>query len=177
MLERIATHDRKPNVDGRRFRMGLGAFATGVTIVTTGRGDFSYGMTASAVASVSLEPPLILVCVDRRGRAAREIARNAHFVVNVLGADQEHLSRYFASPDRPRGRDGLRGVPHRLTASGAVVLEDIVAHLECTLAASHEAGDHIIFVGEVVELSVDGERPPLLVHRSRYRRLMPLEAA
>ena len=176
MLHRVAAETPPRAVDEHRFRMGLGAFATGVTVVTTGRGDFVSGMTASAVASVSLKPPLLLVCVDRHSSAAREIAHNRHFVVNVLGADQEHLSRHFASPDRPRGPNALRDVPHRLTPNGGVILDDVVAHLDCRHAASHQAGDHIILIGEVVELSVDHERPPLLVHRSRYRRLAPQEA-
>jgi 3-hydroxy-9,10-secoandrosta-1,3,5(10)-triene-9,17-dione monooxygenase reductase component len=171
MLKQIATSRSQPTVDERSFRAALGAFPTGVTIVTTGGRDCVYGMTATAVTSVSLRPPLVLVCAGRHGHGAREIQRHEHFVVNVLGAEQEHLSRYFASPARRRGHDAMHDVPHRLTAGGAPVLAGVAAHLECTLTASHVAGDHVIFVGEVEALSVDPEIAPLLVHGSRYRRL------
>jgi flavin reductase (DIM6/NTAB) family NADH-FMN oxidoreductase RutF len=158
-------------VDAERFRRGVGAFATGVTVITTRGRDHAYAMTATAVSSVSLRPPMILVCVDGGGQGACEIARNGRFLVNILSADQEYLSRYFASRDRPRGADVLRDVAHRLTESGLPVLDGVAAHLECVLSSSHDAGDHVIFVGEVVGLAVDRSASPLLVHHSRYRRL------
>src|SRR4051794_29916457 len=121
MLKQIVTSSPRPTVDERSFRAALSAFATGVTIVTTGGRDSAYGMTATAVSSVSLKPPLVLVCASRDGRGAREIQRNRHFVVNVLGADHEHLSRHFSSPGRHRGDGAMTGVAHHLTAAGAPV--------------------------------------------------------
>jgi 3-hydroxy-9,10-secoandrosta-1,3,5(10)-triene-9,17-dione monooxygenase reductase component len=166
-----AADDGPPGVDRDEFRNGLGAFATGVTIITTRGEDHPYAMTATAVCAVSLDPPLLLVCVNRLGRGAREIARDGAFVVNILAADQEHLSRHFASRDRPRGPEALREVAHHLAPNGSPVLDGVAGYLECVLRASHEAGDHVIFVGEVVRLAVDRTAGPLLVHHSRYRRL------
>src|SRR5260221_7088760 len=126
-------------------------------------------MTANAFASVSLEPPLVLVCVIANSEGSVQITRNGCFAVNILHADQEPVSRYFASRDRPKGRDAFRDVPHRILVSGSPILDDAVAYLDCRLHASHEAGDHQIFIGEVVELGLDPDGDPLLFHRGPYR--------
>jgi flavin reductase (DIM6/NTAB) family NADH-FMN oxidoreductase RutF len=104
---------------------------------------------------------------------AEHITGNGVFAVNILSVDQEPLSRYFASRDRPKGRDAFAEVPHRFAASGAPILEGSAAFLDCRLHAAHEAGDHLIFIGEVLELEVKDGHEPLLFHGGGYRLLQP----
>jgi flavin reductase (DIM6/NTAB) family NADH-FMN oxidoreductase RutF len=156
----------------REFRSAVGAFATGVTVVTTRGEQHAYGMTANAFSSVSLDPPLVLVCVISPSEGATHISANGVFAVNILSEDQEPLSRYFASRDRPKGRDAFRDVPHRIGTSGAPIIEGVAAYLDCRLHASHEAGDHLVFIGEVLELEVRQDvGPPLVFHGGGYRQL------
>jgi flavin reductase (DIM6/NTAB) family NADH-FMN oxidoreductase RutF len=149
----------------------VGAFATGVTVVTTRGEQHAYGMTANAFSSVSLDPPLILVCVIYPSEGATHISRNGVFAVNILTVDQEPMSRYFASRDRPKGRDAFRDVPHKAAASGSPILEGAAAFLDCRLHADHEAGDHRVFIGEVLELEVNDGHTPLVFHGGQYRLL------
>ncbi len=158
---------------GKEFRSTVGAFATGVTVVTTRGEEHAYGMTANAFSSVSLDPPLILVCVINPSEGAEHISTNGVFAVNILSVNQEPLSRYFASRDRPRGRDAFAEVDHRFAASGSPILEGSAAFLDCRLHATHEAGDHLIFIGEVLELEVSDGHEPLLFHGGGYRLLVP----
>jgi flavin reductase (DIM6/NTAB) family NADH-FMN oxidoreductase RutF len=151
------------------FRATVGAFATGVTVVTTSGEEHGYGMTANAFSSVSLDPPLVLVCVIAHSEGSEHIRRNGCFAVNILRVEQEPLSRYFASRDRPRGRDAFSEVSHRIASSGSPVLDGAVAYLDCRLHTEHEAGDHDIFIGEVLELGVDPEGEPLLFHGGKYK--------
>ena len=151
------------------FRAALGAFATGVTVITTHSGDHPYGMTANAFSSLSLDPPLVLVCVKTQAEGSQIIQSNGVFAVNVLGADQEALSRYFSSKDRPRGPDAFKEISHRHASSGSPILEGVAAFLDCRLTACHTAGDHIIFIGEVLALGVDSSVEPLLFHLGKYR--------
>jgi flavin reductase len=157
----------------KEFRSTVGAFATGVTVVTTRGEEHAYGMTANAFSSVSLDPPLILVCVINPSEGAEHISRNGVFAVNILGVDQEPLSRYFASRDRPKGRDAFREVAHRVGASGSPILDGAAAFLDCRLHATHEAGDHLIFIGEVLEIGVQDGGTPLVFHGGGYRLLQP----
>ena len=154
----------------KEFRSTVGAFATGVTVVTTRGEEHGYGMTANAFSSVSLDPPLILVCVINPSEGADHITRNGVFAVNILAQDQEPLSRYFASRDRPRGRDAFAEVAHRIGTSGSPILEGAAAFLDCRLHATHEAGDHLIFIGEVLEIAVS-DGTPLVFHGGGYRLL------
>jgi flavin reductase len=158
---------------GKEFRSTVGAFATGVTVVTTRGEEHAYGMTANAFTSVSLDPPLILVCVINPSEGAEHISSNGVFAVNILSVDQEPLSRYFASRDRPKGRDAFAEVSHRFASSGAPILEGSAAFLDCRLHSTHEAGDHLIFIGEVLELEVNDGHEPLLFHGGGYRLLQP----
>jgi flavin reductase (DIM6/NTAB) family NADH-FMN oxidoreductase RutF len=158
---------------GKEFRSTVGAFATGVTVVTTRGEEHAYGMTANAFSSVSLDPPLILVCVINPSEGAEHITRNGVFAVNILSVEQEPLSRYFASRDRPKGRDAFGEVPHRFAASGSPILEGSAAFMDCNLHTAHEAGDHLIFIGEVLELEVKDGHEPLLFHGGGYRLLQP----
>jgi flavin reductase len=157
------------------FRDAVGSFATGVTVITTRGGADSdadvYGMTANAFSSVSLDPPLVLVCVISGTTGAETIERNGVFAVNVLGAHQEPISRFFSSRDRPAGQVAFREISHFTAVTGSPILEQATGYLDCWVAAQHEAGDHIIFIGEVVALGIDPSRPQLVFHGGRYAAL------
>jgi flavin reductase (DIM6/NTAB) family NADH-FMN oxidoreductase RutF len=153
----------------KEFRATLGAFATGVTVITTRGEAHDYGMTATAFSSVSLDPPLVLVCVISGSAGADLIPANGVFAANILSSSQEAISNYFASRDRPKGRDAFAEIPHREVATGAPVIDGVAAFLDCRLAETHESGDHLIFIGEVVALGVYPDAEPLLFHGGRYR--------
>ncbi|GGS57981.1 flavin reductase family protein [Actinokineospora fastidiosa] len=126
-------------------------FATGITVLTAG-GEHCNGMTANAFSSVSLDPPMVLCCVARTAHMHETILRTRHFGVNVLSADQEHIARYFASRDRPRGIAQFATVewfPGRHT--GSPLLKGSLAWLECELAEVYHGGDHSIFLGTVLD--------------------------
>jgi flavin reductase (DIM6/NTAB) family NADH-FMN oxidoreductase RutF len=150
------------------FRTALGTFPTGVTVITTRSAADAYGLTANAFSSLSLDPPLVLVCVISGTEGSERIQRNGVFAVNILSSEQEPISRYFASRDRPRGQEAFSEVSHGSAVTGSPILDGVAGYLDCRLAAAHEAGDHIIFVGEVMALAVDPERPPLVFHQGRY---------
>lgn len=161
----------RPGFTAKEFRSALGAFATGVTVITSQAGDQPYGMTANAFSSLSLDPPLVLICVKGGTDGCRTIEENGVFAVNVLAADQEPISRYFSSKERPRGRDAFREISHRSAHTGSPVLNGVAAYLDCRVTAQHAAGDHVIFIGEVQALGVDPQVPPLLFHHGAYRRV------
>ena len=141
-----------------------------MTVITTRGDDHAYGMTATAFSSVSMDPPLVLVCVKTNAEGSGIISANAVFAVNILAADQEAISNFFASRDRPRGRDAFKDVPHTTVTTGSPRIDGVAAYLDCRLAETHESGDHLIFIGEVLALDVNPEIEPLLFHGSRYRR-------
>jgi flavin reductase (DIM6/NTAB) family NADH-FMN oxidoreductase RutF len=149
------------------FRQLLGRFATGVTVLTVLAPDGRpHGMTASSLTSVSLEPPLVLVCVDHAARLHHLITSAEAFVVNVLASDQEELSRRFADPHDDR----FEGVPYRILPGGFVHLDAALAHIECHREALHDAGDHTIVLGRVTGGDVrDGS--PLIYFRGTYGAL------
>lgn len=152
-------------IDPALFRRLLSRFATGVTVLTTrDAGGNPVGMTASSLVSVSLEPPLISVCVDVSAEMHRVLSASGDFVVNVLAAGQQQLSERFANmPAERRFED----VAWRRTSSGLIVLEGVLAHIECQRFAEYPLGDHTLFVGRVTGgAASDGE--PLLYFRSRY---------
>jgi flavin reductase (DIM6/NTAB) family NADH-FMN oxidoreductase RutF len=127
-------------------------------------------MTATAFSSVSLDPPLVLICVKVDAEGAELIPDNGCFAVNILSERQDAISNYFASKDRPRGHEAFSEIPHREVATGAPVIDDVAAYVDCRLVASHQEGDHLIFIGEVAALGFDSEVEPLLFHGGRYRR-------
>ena len=149
------------------FRRLLGHFASGVTIVTTSDGDGRpAGLTVSAFASLSLDPPLILVCVDHKSQSYPVLKDHHGFVVNILSTHHEALSRRFASTRL----DKFDGVGYRLSPLGLPVLDTALAHLECVTVNRHVEGDHTIFVGRV-EGGASGAGEPLLYFRGKYNRL------
>lgn len=149
------------------FRRVLGHFATGVTIVTTCDGDGRpTGLTVSAFCSLSLDPPLVLVCVDHKSQSYPALRDSGRFAINVLCREQEDASRRFASTRL----DKFEGVPYTLSALRLPLLDGALAHIECTTATQYPQGDHTIFVGRV-ERAHASHGEPLLYHRGRYARL------
>lgn len=157
-----------PPVSPDEFRAALGRFASGVTVITvpTSEGGI-HGMTASAFCSVSLRPPLVLVCVDHLAETYLHLRERCCFGVSVLREDQEALSEFFADPERNPDAAYRLGITYREMSSGIPVLADVLAQLDCSVIASHPAGDHSIFVGQVNEVAVY-EGSPLVYFRGRY---------
>jgi len=140
-----------PTASPKVLRDVMSNFATGITVLTAA-GDHCHGMTANAFSSVSLEPPMVLCCIARTAQMHEAILRTRHFGVSVLSAEQEHLARYFASKNRPRGMaqfDQVEWFPAR--RSGAPLLAGSLAWLECELAEVYHGGDHSIFLGTVLD--------------------------
>lgn len=154
-------------VDHDAFRAVLGRFSTGVTIVTAlvpNGGD--EGMTVSAFCSLSLDPPLVLVCIDHKASMYATLSTATHFVVNILCEDQEALARRFSGTDPDR----FDGIGYGRGQSGPVVLEDVLGYVECRVTARHRGGDHDIVVGEV-EFANARDGKPLLYYRGGYAQL------
>lgn len=160
MMEHQVTSDE--------FRAALGRFASGVTVVTvqTAEGEV-HGMTASAFCSVSLRPPLVLVCVDHLAETYLHLSEHERFGISVLKEEQEALSEFFADPERNPDAAYRLGVEYRKMATGTPVLREALANLDCRKTGAHAAGDHTIFVAEVGEIAL-GEGAPLLYFRGRY---------
>lgn len=153
------------SVDPRAFRKALGCFATGVTVVTAlDKAGKPAGVTISAFSSVSLEPPLVMFCLDKRNTAIDAYTGFGRFVVNVLRDDQRDLSIRFSS----RLPDKWTGVDYTIWDSGAPVLGGCLANLECTLTATHDGGDHLIFIGSVNRLEFSQAGQPLAYFRGAY---------
>jgi len=151
-------------VDADQFRQLLGRFATGVTVVTARSASGApLGMTASSLASVSLDPPLVLVAVDRANDMHEALKTAPHFAINILTADQEILSRRFASTDPNR----FDGVGYREGRNGLPLLNDVVAHIECAMHGAVPGGDHTVYFGLVTGGDVTEARP-LIYYRSGY---------
>jgi flavin reductase len=155
------------------FRAVLGRFATGVTVMTSILDDVPHAMTANAVTSVSLDPPLVLVCVERGAVMASHVEGSGVFALSVLSADQAALSGAFADPARPLGAAQFAGVATRPGVTGAPLVEGALAHVDCRVTAIHPGGDHVIVVGEVVTLEASDEDDPLLYYRGGYGRWQP----
>jgi flavin reductase (DIM6/NTAB) family NADH-FMN oxidoreductase RutF len=151
------------------FRRVLGHFATGVTILTTCDNDArATGLTASAFSSVSLDPPLVLICVDHKSQSYPALRERGCFAVNILSVEQQAISRRCASSRL----DKFDEVPHTISDLGLPLIEGAIAHLECTTVSTHVEGDHTIFVGRVERAQV-GTGEPLLYFRGQYQQLAP----
>jgi flavin reductase (DIM6/NTAB) family NADH-FMN oxidoreductase RutF len=155
-------------VDVAELKQVLARRVTGIAVVTARDGDVVHGMTVSAFTEVSLAPPLVLVCADKASNTHPVIARGGVFALNVLANDQAGLSEWFASKRNEARR--FVGVEYETGVTGAPLLTGTVATLECRVRAAHEAGDHVIYVGEVVDLR-RSEREPLVYWGGAYRGL------
>jgi len=153
------------------FRKAMGCFATGVTIITVDLEGEVHGMTANAFASVSLDPMLVLVCVDHSTRTHAHLHAKKRFGVNVLSEQQRAISEYYARPERTHeNAEAEAGARFDRTAHGTPILNGSLAYLECRLHSAQLAGDHTIFIAEVENVVVrEGE--PLLFFRGRYRKV------
>jgi flavin reductase len=168
---RTPVSEESPTPDEVAFRGVMGRFATGVTVMTALADGVPHGMTANAVSSVSLEPRLVLVCVERTTVMAERVERAGAFALNVLGAGQDGISNRFADGDRPDGDPQFAGLEVASAVTGSPILAEAMAWLDCRVWASYDGGDHVIVVGEVVDLAEVSDASPLLFYRGGYRRL------
>ncbi len=153
------------------FRRALGQFATGVTVLTVEREPGkAHGMTANAVASVSLEPLLVLVCIDQRARALPLVHERRRFGISVLTEEHKSWSEYFAGPEEDGEAERRLGIRYRWTESGVPLVEGTLVQLVCHVVAAQAAGDHTIFVAEVATAEAFAGRP-LLFYDGKYARL------
>lgn len=157
-------------VDPLEFRSIIGHFATGVTVITTAARDRLQGMTANAVTSLSLDPVMVLVCVDKATHTHGILEESGVFAVNILGEHQEDVSRLFAKRAEPE-IGTLRGQQYELGETGAPLLADCLAFLECRVKDVLVGGDHSIFLGEVVNERIVNDVPPLVFFRGKYHAL------
>lgn len=156
-------------VDTRTFRDVLGHFASGVTVVTAVTDDGPVGFTCQSFTSLSLDPPLVALAPGKSSTSWPRIAAAGAFCVNILEADQAELCRSFAVSGTEQG-DKFAGIGWSPARSGAPVLQGVLAWVDCTLLAVHDAGDHELVLGRVIDLGV-GDGEPLLFYRGRFEHL------
>ncbi|MEO6083736.1 MAG: 3-hydroxy-9,10-secoandrosta-1,3,5(10)-triene-9,17-dione monooxygenase reductase subunit [Umezawaea sp.] len=157
-------------IDATRFRSVLGQFCTGVTVVTGMDGDEPVGFACQAFAALSLDPPLVLFCPSRTSRCWPVIERTGHFCVNVLAESQRAVSAVFGTGGADKF-DRVRWTPSPST--GAPVLEGALTWADCTVDAVHDAGDHHVVIGRVVDLGEHRDDRPLLFFGGRYAGVDP----
>ena len=159
-------------VDPLLHRRVVGRFATGVTVVSTRADGVDHAMTVNSFTSVSLDPVLVLVCIDRAARFHAAVLQAGTWGVSVLAAHQEHVSRAFASRGRDRSEQFASVLVHPGEVTGAALVDGALATLECRTSSTLDAGDHTVLVGEVLALDVpDPAAEPLLFLEGRYRVL------
>lgn len=158
-----------------RFRQVMGRFATGVSVVTTIADGKPAGITVNALSSVSLDPPLVMVALDRRRFITPLVRAHGRYAVNVLGEDQQALSDCFAHAAVKPGREDFCGAAWSAGRTGLPLLDGAIATLECTIVETFSAGDHDLFIGRVDMMDAAGDDPtalgPLLYFRRRYLRV------
>jgi flavin reductase (DIM6/NTAB) family NADH-FMN oxidoreductase RutF len=153
------------NVTQEEFRKAMGCFATGVTVITVDDDGAVEGMTANAFTSVSLDPMLVLVCVDRNARTHAHLHARKRFGINVLSQRQRVISEYYALPGRTHDRaEQVAEARFDRTSHGTPVLHGGLAYLECRLRSAQDAGDHTIFIAEVEDVLVRPGAPLLFFH-------------
>jgi flavin reductase (DIM6/NTAB) family NADH-FMN oxidoreductase RutF len=159
-------------IDPREFRRVMGTFATGVTVITIPTREGAWGMTANAVSSLSLEPTLVLVCIEKTTRTHALMLESDVWAVNILSAKQEAISRTFALKDSDEQARAMSGTSYRRGVTGAPIIEGCLSYLDCRTWATYDGGDHTLFLGEVQDAAVvDPDSPPLLFFKGRYARL------
>jgi flavin reductase (DIM6/NTAB) family NADH-FMN oxidoreductase RutF len=154
-------------VDDAQFKLALSHFASGVTIVTTAHEGTDYGLTVASFASLSLNPPLVLVCISKSSSSHDPIVKSRTFGVSILGSEQGDISARFAA----RGGDKFAGLDIRRGSLGIPLIGNALTTLECRVHEQLGGGDHTIFVGEVVDAQTR-EGAPLLYFRSAYREML-----
>jgi flavin reductase (DIM6/NTAB) family NADH-FMN oxidoreductase RutF len=159
-------------VDSDIFRRVMGHFVTGVTVVSAFDGEQPFGITVNALSSVSLDPPLVMVALDRRRFLTPIVQATGRYAVNILSEDQRAMSDCFAGAPVQPGRDAFCGAAWHRGASGLPLIDGAIATLECTVVETFSAGDHDLFIGRVDTLANDPSHPmPLLYYRRRYLRI------
>ena len=160
------------------FRRVMGHFVTGVTVVTTLTDDGPQGITVNALSSISLDPPLVMVALDRRRFITPSVRRTGRYAVNVLAEDRQALSDCFAGAPVEPGRDAFCGATWTPGATGLPLLDGAIATLECTVAETFQAGDHELFIGRVDAMAnVEPHPMPLLYYRRQYLRIQRAEVS
>jgi 3-hydroxy-9,10-secoandrosta-1,3,5(10)-triene-9,17-dione monooxygenase reductase component len=154
------------------FRKVMGHFVTGVTVVTALQGDRPFGITVNALSSVSLQPPLVMVALDRRRFLTPIVRAAGRYAVNILAEDQQALSDCFAGAPVTPGRESFCGAAWHPGPTGLPLIDGAIATLECTVVETFSAGDHDLFIGRVETLANEPRHPmPLLYYRRRYLRI------
>src|ERR1039457_6499871 len=161
------------SVSASDFRKAMGCFATGVTVVTVDQDGEVHGMTANAFTSVSLDPVLVLVCVEQRARTHAHLHARKRFGVNVLRSDQQTISEYYARSAETHQHPEAADARFDRTARGTPVLQGARAFLECRVQSTQTAGDHAILIAEGEEVLARGGEP-VLYFRSQYRDIEPV---
>jgi flavin reductase (DIM6/NTAB) family NADH-FMN oxidoreductase RutF len=155
----------------RRLRAMMGHFATGVTVVAARHGPLLAGMTANAVASISVDPPLMMASIGRRAETHTAIVGSHAFALSVLADDQQALAECFALPTTADKLKGFCGAAWHEAESGSPIIDGAIAFFDCRLVERHAAGDHTIFIGEIAAAGYREDASPLLWFGSRYRRM------
>ena len=160
------------------FRKVMGHFVTGVSVVTALDGETPRGITVNALSSVSLQPPLVMVALDRRRFITPTVRRAGRYAVNILAETQQALSDCFAGAPVSPGREAFCGSAWHPGATGLPLIDGAIASLECTVVQTFSAGDHDLFIGRVDALVNDDRHPqPLLYYRRRYLRIERAQSA
>jgi flavin reductase (DIM6/NTAB) family NADH-FMN oxidoreductase RutF len=168
MADQPTSGEYRSGHDPRTLRDALSCFATGVTVVTCVSGDGQpAGLTVNSFTSVSLDPPLLLVCLAKQAASSAALVAASHFAVNVLQTGQQPASIRFSTRDEDR----FGATPWSTGEAGAPILKDSMGVFECERHAVHDGGDHHILVGQVVKATFDAQLDPLLYFRGSYRRL------
>jgi flavin reductase (DIM6/NTAB) family NADH-FMN oxidoreductase RutF len=157
----------------RRLRDYMARFATGVSVVSARHGPLLAGMTANAVASISVDPPLMMASIGRKAETHAAIIGSHAFAISVLADDQRGLAECFARPTTARKLTGFCDAAWHEAETGSPILEGAIAYFDCRLTARHDGGDHTIFLGEIVAAGYREDAEPLLWYGSRYHRLGP----
>jgi flavin reductase (DIM6/NTAB) family NADH-FMN oxidoreductase RutF len=158
-----------PVVDRTRFRHAMGNFATGLTLATTAAAQEWHGATANAVMSVSLDPPLVLLSIQVDSRMYRALEQSDNYALNLLTDRQEHIARYFSDSSVSHSTEAFDSLAHHHAATGAPLLDDTLATLDCRIVERYRAGDHLLYLGRVVYLELGEPVEPLLYFRGRFR--------
>lgn len=158
-----------PATDTARYRQVLGHYPTGVVVVTARSGGAAMGLSIGSFTSLSLEPPLVLFCVDKMSTSWPGVRDHGTFCANFLAEDQEHVARIFAT----RGADRFTGLGWHAAPGGSPILDGVLAWVECTIERIDEGGDHWVVIGRVTALDVAREAAPLVFFRGGYGRYVP----
>lgn len=158
---------------GSSLRAMMGRFATGVTVIAARHGPLLSGMTANAIASISLDPPLLMASINRQSETHVAVVGSHSFAVSILSAEQRAIADCFALPTTAAKLQRFCDAPWHEAETGSPILDGAIAYFDCRLSESHEVGTHTVFIGEIVAAGYEEAAEPLLWFGSRYRRIEP----